>query len=38
MMNPIQAQQEWNLYYVAVTRSRHALYFVAEETSKIKIQ
>lgn len=38
MKNPIQAQQEWNLYYVAVTRSKKALYMVAEETSKIKIQ
>ena len=37
MKNPIQAQQEWNLYYVAITRARRALYLVDEETSKIKI-
>lgn len=38
MKNPIQAQQEWNLAYVAYTRPKKALYLVAEETSKIKIQ
>lgn len=38
MKNPIQAQQEWNLCYVAYTRPKKALYLVDEETSKIKIQ
>ena len=38
MKNPIQAQQEWNLCYVAYTRPKKALYLVAEETSNIKIQ
>lgn len=38
MKNPIQAVQERNLQYVSITRAKKALYFVAEETSKIKIQ
>ena len=37
MKNPIQAQQEWNLAYVAYTRAKKALYLVDEETAKIKI-
>lgn len=38
MSNPIQAVQERNLQYVSITRAKKALYFVNEETSKIKIQ
>lgn len=38
MKNPIQAVQERNLQYVSITRAKKALYFVAEETSKIKIK
>ena len=38
MKNPIQAVQEMNLCYVGITRAKKSLYFVAEETSKIKIQ
>lgn len=38
MKNPIQAVQERNLQYVSITRSRHALYFVNEEVSKLKIK
>lgn len=38
MKNPVQAQQELNLCYVAYTRAKRALYFVAEDTSNIEIQ
>ena len=38
MKNPIQAVQERNLQYVSITRAKKALYFVAEKTSRIKIQ
>lgn len=38
MKNPIQAEQERNLQYVSITRAKKCLYFVDEETSKIKIQ
>ena len=38
MNNPIQAVQERNLQYVSITRAKKALYFVDEETSKIKIK
>lgn len=38
LKNPITRQQEYNIQYVSVTRSRRALYFITEETSKIKIQ
>lgn len=37
MKNPIQAQQEWNLAYVAYTRAKSALYLVNEQTSKLAI-
>lgn len=32
--NPASVIQEWNIYYVAVTRNRKALYFVVDEKKK----